>query len=106
MKKTIYLFITVFLLNLITLAQANIVDELTKLNNLYKGGALTQDEFDYLDEYYTENKNVVQPEVQKEVLKIYNRVFHQRASLTSCSSCYKKTVHDKLKNVYKEYKKQ
>lgn len=46
MKKTIYLFITVFLLNLLTLAQANIVDELTKLNNLYKGGALTQDEFD------------------------------------------------------------
>lgn len=46
MKKIIYLFITVFLLNLLTLAQANIVDELTKLNNLYKGGALTQDEFD------------------------------------------------------------
>ena len=39
MKKTTYLFITVFLLNLLTLAQANIVDELTKLNNLYKGGA-------------------------------------------------------------------
>ena len=79
------------------------------LNDLYpyyKPECLTQDEFDYLDEYYTENKNVVQPEVQKEVLKIYNRVFHQRASLTSCSSCYKKTVHDKLKNVYKEYKKQ
>ena len=67
---------------------------------------ILNDEFDYLDKYYTDNKNVVQPEVQIEVLKIYNRVFHQKASLTSCSSCYKKTVHDKLNNVYKEYKKQ
>ena len=46
MKKISYIFITVCLLNLITLAQANIVDELTKLNNLYKEGALNQDEFD------------------------------------------------------------
>ena len=46
MKKISYIFITICLLNLITLTQANIVDELTKLNNLYKGGALTQDEFD------------------------------------------------------------
>ena len=79
-----------------------------KLNDLYpyyKPKCLTEDEFTYLDKYYTDNKNVVQPEVQTDVLKIYNRVFHQKASLTSCSSCYKKTVHDKLKNVYKEYKK-
>ncbi len=78
------------------------------LNDLYpyyKPQCLTEDEFNYLDEYYSENKNTVQPDVQKEVLKIYNRVFHQKASLTSCSSCYKKTVHDKLNNVYKEYKK-
>ena len=46
MKKISYIFITVCLLNLITLAQANIVDELTRLNNLYKEGALNQDEFD------------------------------------------------------------
>ena len=78
------------------------------LNDLYpyyKPQCLTEDEFNYLDKYYSENKNTVQPDVQKEVLKIYNRVFHQKASLTSCSSCYKKTVHDKLNNVYKEYKK-
>ena len=40
-----FIFIAFFLLNLITLTQANIVDELTKLNNLYKDGALNQDEF-------------------------------------------------------------
>lgn len=40
-----FIFIAFFLLNLITLTQANIVDELTKLNNLYKEGALNQDEF-------------------------------------------------------------
>ena len=46
MKKISYIFITVCLLSLISLAQANIVDELTRLNNLYKEGALNQDEFD------------------------------------------------------------
>ncbi|WP_415277747.1 SHOCT domain-containing protein [Candidatus Pelagibacter sp. Uisw_094] len=46
MKKINYIFITVCLLSLISLAQANIVDELTRLNNLYKEGALNQDEFD------------------------------------------------------------
>ena len=46
MKKISYIFITVCLLNLITLAQANIVEELTGLNNLYKEGALNKDEFD------------------------------------------------------------
>jgi len=40
-----FIFIAFFLLNLITLTQANIVDELTKLNNQYKDGALNQDEF-------------------------------------------------------------
>tara|TARA_R100001463_G_scaffold29727_1_gene67691 strand:+ start:3141 stop:3545 length:405 start_codon:yes stop_codon:yes gene_type:complete len=80
-----------------------------KLNDLYpyyKPKCLTEDEYNYLDTYYTENNNVVQPEVQKEIVKIYNRVFTQRQSLTSCSSCYKKTIHDKLKNVYNEYKNQ
>jgi len=40
-----FIFIAFFLLNLITLTQANVVDELTRLNNLYKDGALNQDEF-------------------------------------------------------------
>ena len=44
-KMNFFIFIAFFLLNLITLTQANIVDELTKLNNLYKDGALNQDEF-------------------------------------------------------------
>jgi len=71
----------------------------------YKPKCLTEDEFKYLDNYYTENSNTISPQVQKEVLNIYNRVFHQKQNLTSCSSCYKKTIHNKLNNVYKEYKK-
>jgi hypothetical protein len=78
---------------------------LNELYPYYKPECLTEDEYKYLDEYYTEAKNNIPSEVQKAVLDIYNRVFHQRANLTSCSSCYKKTIHDKLLNVYKEYKK-
>ena len=76
---------------------------LNALYPYYTPECLTEDEYKYLDKYYTESKNTIQPDVQKSVLKIYNRVFHQKATLTSCSSCYKKTVHNKLKNVYKEY---
>ena len=43
MKKIIISFLlTLFIING---AQANIVDQLTELNNLYKSGALNEDEF-------------------------------------------------------------
>ena len=71
MKKIIYLFITVFLLNLLTLAQANIVDELTKLNNLYKGGALTQDEFDKAKQILLKTNSEEDKEIEpKQIIEI------------------------------------
>ena len=43
MKKIIISFIlTLFIINVV---YANIVDQLTELNNLYKSGALNEDEF-------------------------------------------------------------
>ena len=43
MKKIIISFIlTLFIINVV---HANIVDQLTELNNLYKSGALNEDEF-------------------------------------------------------------
>jgi len=79
--------------------------KLNKLFPYHKSECLSEDEFVYLDEYYTENNNVVKPEVQSKMVKIYNRIFRQKVQLTSCSSCYKNTIHDKLKKVYIEYKK-
>jgi hypothetical protein len=78
-----------------------------KLNKLFpykKPECLTEDEFKYLDKYFTESKSTVHPKTQEKLLKIGNRVFHQKMSMTSCTSCFKKNLHDQLHKVYKEYK--
>ena len=77
-----------------------------KLNDLYpyyRPKCLNEDEFNYLDEYFKANKPTVSPEVQQELLVIFNRVFQQNKKLTSCGSCFKKDLHDKLSVIYKEY---
>jgi len=78
-----------------------------KLNKLFpykKPECLTEDEFIYLDKYFTEAKSTVHPKTQEKLLKIGNRIFHQKMSMTSCTSCFKKNLHDQLYKVYKEYK--
>ena len=77
-----------------------------KLNYLfpyYKPECLTEEEYEYLNKYFTEAKSTVHPQTQQKLLKIYNRIFHQNMSLTSCSSCFKNNLHKKLQRVYKEY---
>jgi hypothetical protein len=77
-----------------------------KLNYLfpyYKPECLTEDEYEYLDKYFTEAKSTVHPQTQQKLLRIYNRIFHQKMSLTSCASCFKNNLHAKLQRVYKEY---
>ena len=77
-----------------------------KLNKLFpykKPECLTEDEFKYLDKYFTDAKSTVHPKTQEKLLKIGNRIFHQKMSMTSCTSCFKKNLHDQLYTVYKEY---
>ena len=78
-----------------------------RLNKLFPYNSnikcLQEDEYNILDKYYTEAKPTVTPEKQQELLTIYNRVFHQKMNLTSCSSCFKNNLHKKLERVYKEY---
>lgn len=77
---------------------------LNKLFPYKKPECLTEDEFEYLDKYFTEAKSTVHPKTQEKLLKIGNRIFHQKMSMTSCTSCFKKNLHDQLYKVYKEYK--
>jgi len=69
----------------------------------YKPECLTEDEFSYLDKYFKESKNTVHPKTQEKLLRIFNRVFHQKMTMTSCGSCFKNNLHNKLERVYKEY---
>lgn len=78
-----------------------------KLNDLWrytKPECLTEDEYKYLDEFFTNLKSSVSPNQQRELLKIYNRVFKQRMQPTSCGSCLREVVNklNKLYAIYKE----
>lgn len=78
-----------------------------KLNDLWrytKPECLTEDEYKYLDEFFANLKSSVSPNQQRELLKIYNRVFKQRMQPTSCGSCVREIVNklNKLYAIYKE----
>jgi hypothetical protein len=78
-----------------------------KLNKLFKYAkpkCLTEDEFKYLSESEVLNKNLITPSEQRELLKIYNRVFNKRMQPTSCGSCVREVVMElaKVVNEYKE----
>ena len=77
-----------------------------KLNKLFpyaKPKCLTEEEFTYLIESKVLAKNVLIPSEQRELLKIYNRVFSQRRQPTSCGSCLREVVNG-LNKVVNEYK--
>ena len=63
---------------------------------------ITEEEFLYLDNYYKSKINTIPVEVQQEMVGIYERVFNEKISCTPCS--FKSKVHDKLNNIYEQYK--
>ena len=76
------------------------------LNHLFpyqKPECLTEDEFNYLDEFIKEGNNEVPPEIQQKLVDIYNRVFKDKADITTCSTCFKNNIYNKLKRVHQEY---
>ena len=79
-----------------------------KLNKLFpyaKPKCLTEEEFSYLTESKVLAKNVLIPSEQRELLKIYNRVFSQKRQPTSCGSCLREVVNG-LNKVINEYKQE
>jgi len=76
-----------------------------KLNELFrynKPECLTEDEYNFLKEFYSAQKNVVSGPEQRKLIKIYNRVFKAKKELTSCSPCLK-TLYDRLKQYFETY---
>jgi len=75
-----------------------------KLNLLFpynKPECFTEEEYNYMAEKI--NNSTITVEEQVNILKIYNRVFKENVSTTSCSSCFVHNVWNKLKRIYKEY---
>ena len=78
-------------------------DTLNKLFPSKKINCLTENEYNYLADYFENQTNTVTTDKQRELITIYNRVFNDRASATSCGSCFLNGVHAKLKTVFNEY---
>jgi hypothetical protein len=79
-----------------------------KLNELFpyrKMLCLEENEFTYLDEWFSKNTDIVRPIEQIELFKIHSRVFQVRNELTSCPSCVAERIAD-LRIVYNQYKEQ
>ena len=76
-----------------------------KLNKLFpyrKPECLLKDEYEYLKEWYSEQRYSLKPTEQKEILRIYNRVFKVNMQPTSCGSCLR-DVMNKLEILYNSY---
>ena len=79
-----------------------------KLNELWRykrPECLTEDEYTYLDKFYNRGGGSVIPSTQIELLKIYNRVMHEKMQPTSCPSCLREVVN-KLNQLYAVYKEE
>ena len=61
-----------------------------------------EDEYTYLTEWFNNPRSRVKPNEQKELLKIYNRVFSDKKVMTSCGSCIRNITND-LNALYKTY---
>lgn len=76
--------------------------KLNKLIPYKKPNCLEEYEFNYLSSWFDRNTSIITAKNQKDLLKIYNRVFNERKELSSCSTCVKEIVVN-LEKIYKEY---
>lgn len=76
-----------------------------KLNRLFPyktTECLTEEEYNFLDGFFKSKTPTVNTQTQKELLAIYNRVFHDKKKVSSCAPCVKSIV-GQLETLYKEY---
>jgi len=81
-------------------------DTLNKLFPYKKPNCLTEDEFAYLDEWFSIKRNSVTTEQQKMLVSINNRVFNENTITTNCTPCFLSGVQSKLKVIHTEYIKE
>jgi hypothetical protein len=64
---------------------------------------LTEQEYEWLKEWFSKNTEVVKPSEQKMFFDIHSRIFQVRNELTNCPPCVKARIDD-LRKVFNEYK--
>lgn len=78
-------------------------ETLNKMFPSKKIECLTEDEYNYLDTFFSVKRSTVTPEQQNQLILIYNRVFNGNAVATSCGSCFLNGVYDKLNKIFNQY---
>lgn len=76
-----------------------------KLNEIFrysKPECLTEEEYYFLTDFYSTERNSIEGAEQKTLVKIYNRVFRAQKQVTSCGPCLKST-YDQLKQYFDTY---
>ena len=79
-----------------------------KLNKLFpykKIECMTEEEYNFLKQFFKRRTNKLSSEAQQHLLKIHNRVFNQNREMTSCSSCVKELINT-MQKLYKEYEEE
>ena len=78
-----------------------------KLNKLFpkkrkQPECLNESEYNYLSKWFDKHNSKVTPTEQKQLLKIYNRVFREKKEMTSCGKCIN-DISKELNILYKAY---
>lgn len=77
-------------------------EALNKIFSYNKPECLTEDEYNYLSEFYSKERNVIGGLEKQQLLLIYNRVFRTNKRMTSCSACLR-NIYDRLKEYFETY---
>ena len=79
-----------------------------KLNKLFQyknAKCLIEEEYNYLKEFFSKHKNTLTNIEQKQLLKIFNRVFNAKKESSSCGSCVRELINQ-MKTLYKTYEEE
>ena len=63
---------------------------------------LTIDEYDYLINFFNSNKTQLEPQEQKQLLFLYNKMFKTNRQPTQCVPCWVEML-EALHKIYKEF---
>lgn len=77
-------------------------DALNKVFNYNKPNCLTEEEYNFLADFYSQPRNVISGLDKQQLLTIYNRVFNANKRMTSCSACMR-NIYSKLKEYFEAY---
>ena len=77
-------------------------EALNKMLSYKVVNCLEEQEYNYLSDFFDKKITQVNRVEQRELLKIYNRVFNDKKVMTSCGSCIR-TITNELNSLYKTY---